>query len=160
ISNAPGSSCRMRSRMAFAFSATSGVYFAMKPASCFCGEGFCNRGGGFGEGVFFLTMRLPSECPRTAVRGLSLPLTKSHHPHVTHAAHAAHSSHATHATHAAAMVVVVVVFLLLFGDIRDQRFGGEQQAGNTRSILKSATRYLHRIDHAGLAQVGVLVLVG
>src|SRR5262245_61603201 len=56
------------------------------------------------------------------------------HPHVTHshAAHTAHASHA-HATHAPAhvfLMVVMVVFLALLRDGGDERFRGEQQAGD------------------------------
>src|SRR6516162_9148603 len=47
-----------------------------------------------------------------------------------HATHATHTTHATHATHTTAVVVVVVVLLALLGNVRHQRFRGQEQAGH------------------------------
>ena len=64
-----------------------------------------------------------------------------HAAHATHAAHASHAAHAAHATHAAAAVVVVMVVLLaLLGDVGDDRFGGQQQAGDAGAVLQGGAR--------------------
>src|SRR5947209_19436182 len=63
------------------------------------------------------------------------------HPHAAHTAHATHSSHpahATHTSHATAVVVgvVVIVLLVLDGDVGDERFGGQKQAGDAGTVLQ------------------------
>src|SRR6266545_3894447 len=74
-------------------------------------------------------------------------------------AHAAHAAHATHPAHAV-VVVVVVVLLFLLGDVRHERLGGEEQTGDAGAVLQGAARDLHRIDDAGLAQVGPFARLG
>src|SRR5438874_7251343 len=46
----------------------------------------------------------------------------------------------------------------LFRNLRDQCFGGEQQARDGRCVLQRAARDLGRIDDTGLHQVGVFVV--
>src|SRR5713101_1211626 len=86
-----------------------------------------------------------------------------HHVHAAHAthpaAHAAHAAHSTHASHAVVRVVVVVVLLALVRDVRDEGFGGQQKTGNAGAVLEGGAGYLHRIDDAGFAQVGVLAIL-
>src|SRR5258708_3299502 len=79
------------------------------------------------------------------------------HSHVTHTAH---PSHASHATHASAVVVVVVVLLLLLGDVGDQPFGGEQQAGHAGAVLQRGAGNFYGVHDAGLAQVAVGAALG
>ena len=57
-------------------------------------------------------------------------------------------------------------FLLLLGDLGDQRFGRQQQRRDRRGVLQRAANDLRRIDDAGLDQIlvdlgrGVEALVG
>src|SRR5271166_3349084 len=90
-----------------------------------------------------------------------------HHPHTTHATHTAHATHsshaATHSSHAATHSVVVVVaaiLLVLFRQVGNDGFGGQQQTGDTGPVLQGAAGYLHRIHHAGCTEVAILVGVG
>src|SRR6266699_1948913 len=81
------------------------------------------------------------------------------HSHTTHATHtAAHATHATHAAHAAVRVRWMVV-LLLFRNVRHQRFGGQKQAGDAGPVLQGAPSHFDWIDDAALAEVGVFALV-
>ena len=49
-------------------------------------------------------------------------------------------------------------FLLLLGNLGDERFGGEQERRDRRRVLQRRAHDLGRVDDAGLDQV--LVLVG
>src|SRR5262249_13342507 len=109
--------------------------------------------------LFFCHDRIPhTERGQIAKRFFGRPRLPVH---ATHAAHTTHTSHATHATHATHAVVFVVVhlFLGLLRHVRNERFGGEQQAGDAGAVLQGAARHLDRVDDAGLAQVGVLPAV-
>ena len=50
-------------------------------------------------------------------------------------------------------------FLLLFGNLRHQRFGGEQQRGDRRRVLQRRADDLGRVDDAGRDQVFDLVVL-
>src|SRR5437016_2772058 len=69
-----------------------------------------------------------------------------HHVHATHAAHAA--AHSAHATHAAVMVVVVATFLLLLGDVGDQRFSCQQETRGACAVLQGASRDFDWVNDA------------
>src|SRR5579872_5386555 len=51
-------------------------------------------------------------------------------------------------------------FLLLFGKLAYQRFGGEHQASNRAGVLQSRARDLGWVDHARLDQVFELAGLG
>ena len=80
------------------------------------------------------------------------PASGSHHPghaHTTHSTHSAHTTHSAHATHVAARGS-------RRGGLRfvgDDRFGGEQQAGNRHGILQGQANHLGCIEDAGGQQV-------
>src|SRR5579883_3475445 len=65
-----------------------------------------------------------------------------------HVAHAAHSAAARHRGG------------FLFRLLGDHRLGGDEQAGDRRRILQRGADDLHRIDDAGLHQIGKLALLG
>src|SRR4051794_10875955 len=87
-------------------------------------------------------------------------LSLLHHAHAAHATHTAHAAHAAHPTHAVIVVVIVVVVLLLLGDVGHAPLGGQQQGGDAGAVLQGAAGHLDRVDDAGLAEVGVGLLVG
>ena len=59
-----------------------------------------------------------------------------------------------------AVVVVVLVLLALLGDVCDQGFVGEEQAGDTGAVLQGTAGHLHGIDNAGLDEVDELLARG
>src|SRR5437870_2965707 len=71
------------------------------------------------------------------------------------------AAHATHSSHAAMVVVVVAAAgLLLFRDVGNQGFGGQQQAGDAGAILQGGSRDLHGVNDAGLAKIDELLGIG
>ncbi len=63
-----------------------------------------------------------------------------------------------HPAHAAAAARRRAGFLLLLGDVADERFGRQQQRSDRGGVLERRAHHLGRIDDAGLHQV--LVLLG
>src|SRR5581483_11630594 len=55
-----------------------------------------------------------------------------------------------HIAHAAAVAAWHRSALLLFRDFRNQRFGGQHQAGDRSRVLQGSARDLGRVDDAGL----------
>ena len=56
--------------------------------------------------------------------------------------------------------MVATTRLFLLWNLGDQRFSGQQQAGDAGRILQSSLNYLGRVDHALGNKVGVLATVG
>ena len=83
----------------------------------------------------------------------------AHAPHAWHSTHAAHS-HITHSTHAVVMIMVATTCFFLDRNFGDQRLSGQQQCGNTGSVLQSGFDNFGWIDDAVGDQVTVLTGVG
>src|SRR5688500_327107 len=61
--------------------------------------------------------------------------------------------HPAHAAGTAMLVAAAARVLLLLGDLRDERLGGQQERRDRRGVLQRAANDLRRVDDAGLHQV-------